>query len=151
MAAGSLSVDELRALLHSDTRYACFDVRERGEFALEQIEGVTPLPRGTIEYRVKAMVPGRRIPIAVLCDDGRRSALAAETVAAMRYDDVRVVEGGLAAWKARGLPTISGWGVRGKEYGERIAVDQAVPQITATELAERRRRGEKVTVVDVRT
>src|SRR5438067_6139784 len=121
MAIGMLRVDELQALLHSDAMYACLDVRERGEFALEQIEGVTPLPRGTIEYRVTTMVPGRRIPIAVFCDDGRRSALAAATLAAMGYADVRVVEGGLGAWKARGLPTISGWGVRGKEYGERVA------------------------------
>src|SRR5262249_26723254 len=78
-------------------------------------------------------------------------ALAAQTLEAMGYTDVRVVDGGLRAWKARGLPTVSGWGMRGKEYGERIGVDREVPEITAEELAERRRRGEQVTVVDVRT
>jgi rhodanese-related sulfurtransferase len=69
----------------------------------------------------------------------------------MGYTDIRVLDGGLAAWKAAGLPTVSGWGMHGKEYGERIAVAEQVPQITAAELAELRRRGENVTVVDVRT
>jgi rhodanese-related sulfurtransferase len=151
MVVGRLNVDELRTLLQSDETYACFDVRERGEFGLGQIEGVTPLPRGTIEYRLATMVPRRHIPVVVLCDGGPRSTLAAETVAAMGYENVRVVEGGFAAWKANGLPTIAGWGVRGKEYAERLVVDRGVPQTTAAELAALRRQGQKVTVVDVRT
>ncbi len=151
MSAGQTSVQELAALLGSASLYACLDVRERGEFALEQIEGVTPLPRGTMEYRVRTMVPGRDIPIVVCCDDGRRSALAAATLDAMGYTKVSVLDGGLAAWTAGGRPTIAGWGVRGKAYAERICIDRKVPHMTAEELAERRRSGESPTVVDVRT
>jgi rhodanese-related sulfurtransferase len=151
MADGEMSAAALEALLASDGLCAVLDVRERGEFALCQIPGTSPLARGTLEYRAWAVVPKRHVPIVVLDDDGRRSALAAETLAAMGYRDVRTLAGGLAGWTAAGRTTREGWGVRGKEYGERVAVDQAVPQLTADDLAARRQRGEPLTVIDVRS
>jgi rhodanese-related sulfurtransferase len=151
MANEPLSAAALAALLESDAPGAVLDVRERGEFALRQIPGTSPLARGTLEYRAWSVVPSRRLPIVVLDDDGRRAALAAETLRAMAYADVRTLAGGLAAWVAAGRPTREGWGVRGKEYGERVAVDRAVPQVTADELAARRRLGEPLTVIDVRS
>jgi rhodanese-related sulfurtransferase len=151
MTAPRVSVEEFQSLLRSDTLYACLDVRERGEFALGQIEGVTPLPRGAIETRMQTMVPSYQVQVVVCCDDGRRSELARGTLSDMGYADVRVLDGGLAAWRASGLPTIAGWGLRGKEYAERVCVGRRVPEMTAQELAERRRRGEKLVVLDVRT
>jgi rhodanese-related sulfurtransferase len=112
---------------------------------------VTPLARGTIEYRVETMVPSQQVPIAVCCDDGRRGALAAATLSDMGYASIRVLDGGIGAWREAGLPTISGWGLRGKEYAERVCVGRGVPRMTAQELAERRRAGEKLVVLDVRT
>src|SRR4051794_23320350 len=126
------------------------DVRERGEFALGQIAGATPLPRGLIELRLPRVVPDPTWPLVLYSGDGRRSALAAATITAMGYRDVRVLDGGLDAWRSNGRPVIEGWGVPGKAYGERVAA-AGVPQVTAEELAARRARGEPVTVVDVRT
>ena len=143
--------DELAGLLKSGNAHACIDVRERGEFALEQIPETTPLARGTLEYRVQIMVPSKSVPVIVCCDDGRRSELAALTLSQMGYRDVQLLAGGLVAWKKSGLPTRQGWGVGGKEYGEKIAVTEAVPQITAEDLSLLGRRGERVVVVDVRT
>lgn len=151
MSAPRVTVEELQSFMRSDTLHACLDVRERGEFALGQIEGVTPLPRGVIETRVETMVPSYGVPVVICCDDGRRSELARGTLSDMGYVDVRVLDGGLAAWRASGLPTIAGWGLRGKEYAERVCVGRRVPEMTAQELVERRRRGEKLVVLDVRT
>ena len=108
ISAARTSVRELESLLQSDALYACVDVRERGEFALGQIEGVTPLPRGTIEYRMETMVPSHTVPIVVCCDDGRRSELAAVTLNSMGYANVSVLDGGLRGWRATGLPIIAG-------------------------------------------
>ena len=74
-----LSVDALRSLLRSEDLYACIDVRERGEFALQQIPGTTPLARGTLEYRAPTMIPRQDVTVVAVDDDGRRSALAAAT------------------------------------------------------------------------
>ena len=131
--------------------HACIDVRERGEFARAQIAGTSPVNRGALELRLPVMVPDKSIPVAVCCDDGRRGALAAETLGRMGYTDVRTLAGGLDEWQRQGLPVRSGWGVHGKEYGEQVAHGNAVTHVSAVELAQRRRAGEDVLVVDVRS
>jgi rhodanese-related sulfurtransferase len=151
MTTGTIAPRELQSLLTSNGLYACLDVRERGEFALGQIEGTTPLPRGTLESRVRTMVPSASVSIVICCDDGRRSALAATTLEAMGYAQTSILAGGIDAWRADGHPIIEGWGVRGKTYGERTAVREEVPQVTAEELAARRARGDRTVLVDVRT
>jgi rhodanese-related sulfurtransferase len=146
-----IDVEALRALLASEAICAVLDVRERGEFALRQIPGTIPLPRGTLEYRALTMLPRRDVPIVTLSKSERRAMLAAATLRALGYSDVRVLRGGLSAWVAAGGPVQEGWGVSGKAYGERVLVDAAVPQVTADDLAARRDGGEPVTVIDVRT
>ncbi|MBI3969377.1 MAG: sulfurtransferase [Chloroflexi bacterium] len=146
-----ISVEELKRLRESGERHALFDVRERGEYNRKQLPNATPLPRGLLELRAPVLMPVRDIPAVVLCDDGRRSALAAETLAAMGYRDVRVVTGGLDAWEAAGYPIQEGVGVPGKDYGEMISVVKAIPQITPEELVERQRADEKFVIMDSRT
>jgi len=146
-----IDVEALQALLASEAMHAVLDVRERGEFALQQIPGTIPLPRGTLEYRAPTMLPRRDVPVVTLSNAERRSTLAASTLRALGFSDVRVLRGGLQAWLAAGGPVQEGWGVSGKAYGERVLVHAAVPQVTADELAARREGGEPVTVIDVRT
>ena len=147
----SIDPPTLQALLASDSLHACIDVRERGEFARAQIAGTSPVNRGMLEIRLPVMVPDRRVPVVVCCDDGRRSALAAGTLASMGYADVRILAGGIDEWRRQGLPVRSGWGVHGKEYGERVAHGGNVIHVSAVELAQRRKAGEDVVVVDVRS
>ncbi len=143
--------EDAQALLASDTAHACLDVRERGEFAAAQIPRTSPLNRGALEYRAPVMVPDPRIPVVVCCDDGRRSGLAARTLERMGYADVRTLAGGIDRWRRQGLPLRSGWGVHGKEYGERVAHAGGVTHMSAQELARRRKAHGKVVVVDVRS
>ena len=151
MSIQSIDPPALQALLASDSLHACIDVRERGEFARAQIAGTSPVNRGTLELRLPVMVPDPRVPVVVCCDDGRRSALAAGTLASMRYTDVRILAGGIDEWQRERLPVRSGWGVHGKEYGERVAHGGDVVHVSAVELAQRRQAGADVVVVDVRS
>ncbi len=151
MSIQSIDPPALQALLASDALYACIDVRERGEFARAQIAGTSPVNRGMLEIRLPVMVPDRRVPVVVCCNDGRRSALSAGTLASMGYTDVRILAGGIDEWQRQGLPVRSGWGVHGKEYGERVAHGGDVVHLDAVELARRRKAGEDVMVVDVRS
>lgn len=151
VAIARISATELEQLLSSRDLFACIDVRERGEFVAVQIAGTNPVSRGTIEYRVPVMIPDTEIPVVVCCDDGRRSALSADTLARMGYSDVKILEGGLNRWRDEGFPLRSGWGVPGKIYGERVAHEAGVPHITAGELERRFESGETLVVVDVRT
>lgn len=149
--ARAMTPADLHTLRQRQATHALLDVRERGEFNLGQIPGATPLPRGLLELRVEALVPRRDVPVVVYCDNGRRSALAAQTLAAMGYSEIAVLAGGLAAWRGAGYPLVEGWGVPGKDYGEKVAVAKRIPQLAPAEVMTRQQHGERFLVIDTRT
>ena len=87
------------------------DVREAEEWQHGHIEGAVPAPRGLVEFfadptsprHKEALDPAGRV--IVVCASGARAALAALTLKDMGYEDVAVLDGGLKAWTAAGLPT----------------------------------------------
>lgn len=92
-------------------KVVALDIREPVEWS-EHIEGAVQVPRGLLEFaadptspRHKAELdPTRRV--IVYCRSGVRAALAASTLKALGYQDVANLDGGIAAWKQAGLPTI---------------------------------------------
>jgi rhodanese-related sulfurtransferase len=137
--------------MDSDSLYAVFDVRERGEYNLHQIPFATSLPRSQIEFRIGQLVPHRAIPLVVYDEGGERAALAARTLADLGYADVAVLGGGLLAWESAGLPTVSGVNVPSKAFGERVQHEQAVPDISPEELKRLLDGNSEVVILDVRT
>jgi rhodanese-related sulfurtransferase len=90
------------------------DIREPEERANNgTIEGAVPAPRGMLEfyadptsaYHRPEFDPAR--PLILACASGGRSALAAETLQQMGYTQVAHLDGGLKAWRERGLPVVS--------------------------------------------
>lgn len=83
------------------------DVRERGEFLQRHVSGAEHLGRGIIELEIENLVPDVEVPIVCYCSSGNRSALVADNLQRMGYQNVLVVRGGLGAWIEAGLPTAS--------------------------------------------
>src|SRR2546428_12699551 len=81
------------------------DVREKDEWDDEHIPDAVHLSRGMIELEVEEKFPDLSTPIITHCGGGGRSALAAESLQKMGYNNVRSMAGGFKAWKAAGLPT----------------------------------------------
>jgi|SRR5882724_3888570 len=81
------------------------DVREKDEWDEEHIPGAVHMSRGTIELDVEEKVPDTNAMIICHCGGGGRSALAAESLQKMGYENVRSMAGGFKAWRATGLPT----------------------------------------------
>lgn len=90
------------------------DLREPAE--LEEhgvIPGAVHVPRGMLEFRAdpsspyhdESLDPGRRTILH--CASGGRSALAADLLREMGYEDVAHLDGGFTAWKEAGKPTAS--------------------------------------------
>ncbi len=147
----SISCRDLAALMTSDKLYAVFDVRERGEFNACQIAGATSLPRSQIEIRVAQLVPNSRISIVVYDDDGARATLAGRRLEELCYSDVKVLEGGLPAWKREGHRTVSGVNVPSKAFGEKVHRDRRIPEITVEELKGLGERASDIMILDMRT
>ena len=146
-----LSPADLVALMQSATPHAVLDLRERAAYERGHIFRTTSLPRRLLEFRLPVLVTAAATPIVLVDDDGRLAALAAPTLAALGYRDVRTLAGGLAAWRAAGLPTVQGINVPSKVFGERALHQAKTPQISAPELAARIARGVEIVIVDSRT
>ena len=107
---GSVSPDDAAAELTAGTA-VLIDVRQVDEWDHGHIDGSVHTPRGLLEFiadptspRHNASLDPRKRTI-VVCASGARAALAAATLRSMGYDDVGVMDGGIKAWIAAGLPT----------------------------------------------
>jgi rhodanese-related sulfurtransferase len=142
----------LAVLMASAAPHAVLDVRERGAYERGHVFRCTSLPRRLLELRLPALVPAPATPLVLIdADGGALAARARATVRAMGYHDVRVLDGGLAGWRAAGRPTVQGVNVPSKVFGERALHELGTPQITPHELAERMARRDDVLIVDSRT
>jgi len=81
------------------------DVREESDWSEDHAKGAQHLSRGVIELEIEEQIPDVKKPIICYCGGGSRSALVAESLQKMGYENVRSMAGGLRAWKEAGLPT----------------------------------------------
>jgi rhodanese-related sulfurtransferase len=85
------------------------DIREPVEWS-EHIAGAVQVPRGLLEFAADPTSPRHRAEldparrVIVYCRSGVRAALAASTLKTLGYVDIANLDGGIAAWKAAGLP-----------------------------------------------
>ena len=149
--AQEISPQELRDLLDDNARFALIDVRDPGEYNSSHIPGASLIPRRLLEFQMAAAVPSKTAPIVVCDDDGRRSALAAQTLEAMGYTQVSALAGGINWWVSQNQPTEWGSNVPSKDFGERMEVEHHVPEIEATTLHQWIEEGKKLEILDTRT
>lgn len=88
------------------------DIRESEELKMNgKIPNSTHAPRGMLEFYADPALPyfkpefDKSKKIILHCASGGRSALAAQTLKLMGYDNVAHLDGGLKAWKDAGLAT----------------------------------------------
>jgi len=81
------------------------DVREDDDWREDHAKGAKHLSRGIIELEIEEQVPDLKTPIICYCGGGSRSALVAESLQKMGYENVRSLAGGFRAWKEAGLPS----------------------------------------------
>lgn len=81
------------------------DVREESDWREGHAEGARHLSRGEIELEIEEQIPDVTKPIICYCGGGSRSALVAESLQKMGYENVRSMAGGFRAWEAAGFPS----------------------------------------------
>jgi rhodanese-related sulfurtransferase len=82
------------------------DVREQSEWQEAHIDGAVLIPLGELSGRIAELPTDR--DILVICRSGNRSAQARDLLRAAGMNRVTSVAGGMNAWKAAGLPVVSG-------------------------------------------
>jgi glyoxylase-like metal-dependent hydrolase (beta-lactamase superfamily II)/rhodanese-related sulfurtransferase len=97
----AVTLDELEALLEAGADL--IDVRERDERDTGYIAGSRNIPYRLLAHG--AEVAGDR-PIVTICSSGARAGIAASLLAGRGLDARPVLDGGVAAWSARGGRTV---------------------------------------------
>lgn len=92
---------EVAALRERGEQAILLDVREPNEWNLGRIPGAVFLPRGNLESKVEDAVP-RDARVIVYCARGNRSALGADTMRQMGYENVASMSGGFQQWAMEG-------------------------------------------------
>ncbi len=134
----------------SKKSYALIDVREKTEYNSSQILGATNVPRRELEFRLSQLVPNKSTTIILYDNNDQRARLAAETLQRNGYTNIHVLKGGLIAWQEAGNPLVEGVNVPSKIFGEIFASRTELKEITPRELNEWQKRGEDLTIIEVR-
>lgn len=82
------------------------DVREPDEFAAEKIAGAVNIPLSRFDPAALPKAAGKTVVLQ--CAGGKRSAMAVDKCRKANQAIETHLAGGLAAWKAAGLPTVGG-------------------------------------------
>lgn len=100
-----VSVDEVAVM---EGEHILIDVRDRDEFQAYCIEGAVFLSKGWAEAKIHTVVSGKDDKIVLYCGGGNRSALVADNLQRMGYDNVLSMAGGIKAWVNAGKTVLKG-------------------------------------------
>jgi rhodanese-related sulfurtransferase len=124
----------LKAQLHDGGEIALLDAREEGPFSRRHLLLASCVPLSRLELLVDDLVP-RRTARVVWCGDGDGLAeRAAPRMSAFGYQDVAVLDGGIAAWEAAGYRLYCGVHVPSKAFAEVVEHEAGTPWISAPDL-----------------
>ena len=100
-----VTVEETRTRLAAGRGARLIDVREDNEWLNGHAAAAEHLGKGIIERDIETVVPDKRAELILYCGGGYRSALVADTLQRMGYQNVYSMAGGWKAWQDAGLPT----------------------------------------------
>jgi len=102
------NVADVKRRMDAAEKFVLVDVREESEWAQGHLPGAIHLGKGIIERDVEQSVPDAGAKIILYCGGGFRSALAADNLQKMGYNNVESMDGGWKGWIGAGLPTQKG-------------------------------------------
>jgi rhodanese-related sulfurtransferase len=79
------------------------DVREDNEWAAGHAAGAIHLGKGIIERDIETKVPDKSATLVLYCGGGFRSALVADALQKMGYENPISLDGGWRAWNEAGM------------------------------------------------
>jgi rhodanese-related sulfurtransferase len=98
------SVPEVKKRLDHGEKFVLVDVREDSEWARGHLPGAIHMGRGVIERDIEQRFPDKNTELVLYCGGGFRSALSADNLQKMGYQNVRSMDGGWRGWNEAGFP-----------------------------------------------
>lgn len=104
---GLMITPEMLHALQHDADIALVDVRDAKDFDGEtgHVPGALNLPLGELTAHIEELAPWRKDGVVLICRTQVRSGQAARLLAKHGFSGLRVVRGGILAWREVGYPT----------------------------------------------
>ena len=107
-ASPVLAHDDLLRLRAERPEVRLLDVRTPGEFEAEHIAGAYNVPLDTLDEHGAEIRARVADPVILVCRSGQRARKAEEALRAAGMTNLYLLDGGMAAWTAAGLPVRRG-------------------------------------------
>jgi rhodanese-related sulfurtransferase len=98
-----LDIEGYKELRESGEPHILIDTREESEWAAGHVKGAVHLSKGVIERDIETKVPDKSAKLVLYCGGGFRSALVADNLRKMGYQEPISLDGGWRALKDSGL------------------------------------------------
>lgn len=95
-----------KRISEGNSTFTLIDVREDREWNAGHIPGAIHIGKGVIERDVEKELPDQSSELVLYCGGGFRSALAADNLQKMGYENVWSMDGGFRGWKEAGLDIV---------------------------------------------
>ena len=92
-----ITPEDAKKIMDSGENHIILDVREQDEFDAGHVPGAILLPYTEIETKAESVLPDKDKQILVYCRSGRRSKIAAESLAKLGYTNIKEF-GGIIDW-----------------------------------------------------
>ena len=92
-----ITAEDAKKIMDSGEEHIVLDTREQDEFNSGHIPGAILIPYTEIDNKAEEMMPDKDKLILVYCRSGRRSKIAAESLAKLGYTNVKEF-GGIIDW-----------------------------------------------------
>lgn len=99
------NVEEVKVRLDCGDKFFLVDVREESEWDKGHITNAIYIGKGVIERDIEKKIVNTEAEIILYCGGGFRSALAADNLQKMGYNNVSSMDGGYSGWVKAGYST----------------------------------------------
>jgi rhodanese-related sulfurtransferase len=131
-ATPAIEPAELRRRWRAGDEVALLDVREEGPYSLAHPFFAVSLPLSQIELRILDLIPRLRAPIVVYDNGEGYAERAAARIAALGYEDISILRGGLEGYALIG-EVFRDVNVPSKAFGELVEAIRHTPSLSADE------------------
>ncbi len=103
----SLRPGELTSLINRDNALVV-DLSATGDFEKGHIPGSRNVTLSQFDPENKILGAAKSLPVVMVCRSGQSSGGAAKRLKKAGFENVYLLEGGIAAWQAADLPLVKG-------------------------------------------
>lgn len=146
-----IEADTLEQWLGDGAELALIDTSEAGLFGNGHVFQASNLPLSRLELLLPRLVPRTSTRLVIVAPDAGLALRARAVAVALGYSDIHLLQGGSAAWQAKGKPLFQGVNVPSKAFAELVELAYHTPHLAPAEVAKLQHSQADLILLDSRT